>query len=101
MLKVGDKVYLHIGDIDKSINKVGFNKSRLCRITGLEPVRSEDNEKIGLYNLQAIYEDKTYNVLSNDKLWNISSADELVEVVKQSKYDNETIDAIVKVIYES
>ena len=46
MLNIGDKVYLHIGELENSINKVNFNKTRLCKITDIKPARIESGEEV-------------------------------------------------------
>lgn len=101
MLNINDKVYLHIGDLKKSIDKLGFNKTRLCKIIDIKPARTEAGEEIGVYVLKALFSDKTYKVMSNDNLWCMTSADKLTTIIKQSKYDEETITTIIELIYNA
>ncbi len=99
MLNINDKVYLHIGQLENSIDKANFNKSRLCKIIDIKPVRTESNKELGIYTLQALFEDNTYSVMSDDNLWQISPVEDLVEVIKRSKYDDETKASIIELIY--
>ena len=102
MLNKNDKVYLHIGDLKKSIDKSNFNKTRLCKIVDIKKTKHISGEMIGIYTLKAIYDnDREYTVMSNDKLWKISSMDSLIEAVKQSKYNPDTINAIIDLINNS
>ena len=101
MLTINDKVYLHIGDLSSSIAKVGFNKTRLCKIIDIKKGSTASNEEVGIYTLQAIYDDKTYYVMSNDKLWHMSDVSHLVETIKASAYDTDTIAKIIEVIFNS
>ena len=101
MLNIGDKVYLHIGELENSINKVNFNKTRLCRITDIKPARIESGEEVGIYTLQALFNEEEYNVMSNDNLWKMSSVEDLVEAIKKSKYDEDTIAAIIELVYNA
>ena len=102
MLNINDKVYLHIGDLKKSIDKSNFNKARLCRIISIKEAGIIAGEHVGVYTLKSIHDNnKMYTVMSNDNLWRISSVDELVEVIKQSKYKPEVIADIRDIIYNS
>ena len=101
MLNIGDKVYLHIGELENSINKVNFNKTRLCKIIDIKPARIESGEEVGIYTLQALFNEEEYNVMSNDNLWKMSSVEDLVEAIKKSKYDEDTIAAIIELIYSA
>ncbi len=102
MLNINDKVYLHIGDLGKSIDKSNFNKTRLCRIIDIKKAGTMAGEEVGVYTLKAIYDnDKTYTVMSNDNLWKMSSVDNLVDVIKKSKYDANIIAEIIDIIYNS
>lgn len=101
MLTINDKVYLHIGELKSSIDKVGFNKTRLCKIIDIQAGKDTANNEVGVYTLQAIHDSMTYSVVSNDKLWKMSGVEELVEIIKQSNYDHDTIAAIIDLIYYS
>ena len=102
MLNINDKIYLHIGELKTSINKSNFNKARLCRIIKIEEAKSTKGEIVGVYTLEAIYDNgRHYTVMSNDTLWKMSSVDDLVEAIKQSKYKPEVIADIIEVIYNS
>ena len=102
MLNINDKVYLHIGELGKSIDKSNFNKTRLCRIVDIKKAGTMAGEEVGVYTLKAIYDnDKLYTVMSNDNLWKMSSVDSLVEAIKQSKYKPEVIADIIDLIYNS
>ena len=101
MLNIGDKIYLHIGELDKSIEKANFNQSRLCKIVDIIPARTEKNEEVGIYKLKSIFTDNEYSVMSNDNLWRMSEVDKLVEVVKASpSLDDNTKEKIIEKIYE-
>lgn len=101
MLTINDKVYLHIGDLKESINKIGFNKTRLCKVIDMQTGKDTNNKPVGVYTLQAIHDTMIYNVVSNDKLWKMSGVEELEEAIKQSNYDDDTIAAIINTIYFS
>ena len=102
MLNINDKVYLHIGELGKSIDKSNFNKTRLCRIVDIKKAGTMAGEEVGVYTLKAIYDnDKLYTVMSNDNLWKMISVDSLVEAIKQSKYKPEVIADIIDLIYNS
>lgn len=102
MLNINDKVYLHIGDLGKSIDKSNFNKTRLCKIVEIKKAGTVAGEQVGVYTLRAIHDNnKIYTVMSNDNLWKMSSVDNLVDAVKKSKYNADTIAAIIELIYNS
>ena len=102
MLNINDKVYLHIGQLDRSINNSNFNKSRLCKILDIKQARAANGEQVGIYTLQAIHDkDRVYTVMSNDKLWKMSSVNDLKDVIKESKYDTKTIAEIIDLIDNS
>ena len=101
MLNIGDKVYLHIGELENSINKVNFNKTRLCKITDIKPAHIESGEEVGVYTLQALFNEEEYNVMSNDNLWRMSEVDKLIEVIKaSSSLDDSTKEKILEKIYK-
>ena len=39
--------------------------------------------------------------MSNDNLWKMSSVEDLVEAIKKSKYDEDTIAAIIELVYNA
>ena len=101
MLNIGDKIYLHIGELDRSIEKANFNQSRLCKIVDIVPARTEKNEEVGIYKLESIFTKNEYSVMSNDRMWRISEADKLMEVIKASpSLDDRTKEEILEKIYE-
>ena len=101
MLNIGDKIYLHIGELDRSIEKANFNQSRLCKIVDIVPARTEKNEEVGIYKLESIFTKNEYSVMSNDNLWRMSEVDKLVEVIKASpSLDDNTKEKIIEKIYE-
>lgn len=100
MLKVGDKVYLHVKELDVAIEKLGFNTARLCIIDKIETVQ-QGKEELGLYKLTNIDGSYNFSVMSNDKLWKMATASELAEVIKKSKrYDETTKEDLLKIILE-
>ena len=101
MLNINDKVYLHIKELKISIDKTGFNINRLCRVEAIEPVKSTSGEEIGLYKLRSIDGEKEYQVYSNDPIWKISKAEELVPIIKDChRYDNSLKEQFINKIYE-
>ena len=101
MLNIGDKIYLHIGELDKSIEKANFNQSRLCKIVDIIPARTEKNEEVGIYKLESIFTKNKYSVMSNDNLWRMSEVDKLIEVIKASpSLDDSTKEKILEKIYK-
>ena len=101
MLNIGDKIYLHIGELDKSIEKANFNQSRLCKIVDIIPARIEKNEEVGIYKLESIFTKNEYSVMSNDNLWRMSEVDKLIEVIKASpSLDDDTKEKILEKIYK-
>ena len=101
MLNIGDKIYLHIGELDKSIEKANFNQSRLCKIVDIIPARTEKNEEVGIYKLESIFTKNEYSVMSNDNLWRMSEVDKLIEVIKaSSSLDDNTKEKILEKIYK-
>ena len=101
MLNIGDKIYLHIGELDKSIEKANFNQSRLCKIVDIVPARTEKNEEVGIYKLESIFTKNEYSVMSNDNLWRMSEVDKLIEVIKaSSSLDDSTKEKILEKIYK-
>ena len=101
MLNIGDKIYLHIGELDRSIEKANFNQSRLCKIVDIIPARTEKNEEVGIYKLESIFTKNEYSVMSNDNLWRMSEVDKLIEVIKaSSSLDDSTKEKILEKIYK-
>ena len=101
MLNIGDKIYLHIGELDRSIEKANFNQSRLCKIVDIVPARTEKNEEVGIYKLESIFTKNKYSVMSNDNLWRMSEVDKLIEVIKaSSSLDDSTKEKILEKIYK-
>ena len=101
MLNIGDKIYLHIGELDRSIEKANFNQSRLCKIVDIVPARTEKNEEVGIYKLESIFTKNEYSVMSNDNLWRMSEVDKLIEVIKaSSSLDDSTKEKILEKIYK-
>lgn len=96
MLKIGDKVYLHIKKIDVSINSIGFNINRLCIVKDIEPVTVPGEENVGIYKLKSVNDDKEYTVMSNDKLWKMTQIADVVEAVKVSdKFDDQYKEQVI------
>ena len=101
MLNIGDKIYLHIGELDRSIEKANGNQSRLCKIVDIVPARTEKNEEVGIYKLESIFTKNEYSVMSNDNLWRMSEVDKLIEVIKASpSLDDSTKEKILEKIYK-
>ena len=48
MLKIDDKVYLHIKDLETSINRMGFNIDRLCKIKDISTAKDSNNNEVGI-----------------------------------------------------
>ena len=95
MLRIGDKVYLHIKDIETSINKMGFNINRLCTVKDITTAKDTGGNDVGIYVLKCVDSDKEYRVMSNDRMWKITDADKLVEIIKTSKsFDEQIIEKI-------
>ena len=101
MLKIDDKVYLHIKDLETSINRMGFNIDRLCKIKDISTAKDSNNNEVGIYTLKCVDSDKEYKIMSNDRMWRMSEADKLVEVIKASpSLDERTKEEILEKIYE-
>ena len=100
MLRVNDKVYLHLKDLDVSVNKLGFNIDRLCIIKDISIAKDSNGEDVGMYVLKSVHSDKEYKIMSNDRMWRMSEADKLVEVIKASpSLDERTKEEILEKIY--
>lgn len=100
MLRVNDKVYLHLKDLDVSVNKLGFNIDRLCIVKDISIAKDSNGEDVGMYVLKSVYSDKEYKIMSNDRMWRMSEADKLVEVIKSSpSLDERTKEEILERIY--
>ena len=100
MLRVNDKVYLHLKDLNVSVNKLGFNIDRLCIVKDISIAKDSNGEDVGMYVLKSVYSDKEYKIMSNDRMWRMSEADKLVEVIKSSpSLDERTKEEILERIY--
>lgn len=99
MLRENDKVYLHIGDLQNGINKVGYNKDRLCLVKEIKPVVLDNGEEAGMFILKAVNCDKEYRVLADDKIWIISPMEDLIEAIKVSNYDIQMKEQLLEEIY--
>lgn len=99
MLRVRDRVYLHIGDLKNGINKAGYNRDRVCEIKEIKPIVLDNGEEAGLYVLKAMHCDKEYKVLADDKIWIISPIEDLIEVIKISDYDVIIKEKILEELY--
>lgn len=100
MLRINDKVYLHLKDLDVSVNKLGFNIDRLCIVKDISIAKDSNGEDVGMYVLKSVYSDKEYKIMSNDRMWRMSEADKLVEVIKASpSLDERTKEEILERIY--
>ena len=100
MLNIGDKVYLHLKDIEISINKMGFNINRLCTIKEITTAKDTGGNDVGIYVLKCVDSDKEYRVMSNDRMWKMTDADKLAGIIKTSKsFDEQTKEQIIEKIY--
>ena len=100
MLRINDKVYLHLKDLDVSVNKLGFNIDRLCIVKDISIAKDSNGEDVGMYVLKSVHSDKEYKIMSNDRMWRMSEADKLVEVIKASpSLDERTKEEILEKIY--
>ena len=100
MLRVNDKVYLHLKDLDVSVNKLGFNIDRLCIVKDISIAKDSNREDVGMYVLKSVYSNKEYKIMSNDRMWRMSEADKLIEVIKASpSLDERTKEEILEKIY--
>ena len=100
MLRVNDKVYLHLKDLDVSVNKLGFNIDRLCIVKDISIAKDSNGEDVGMYVLKSVHSDKEYKIMSNDRMWRMSEADKLIEVIKASpSLDERTKEEILEKIY--
>ena len=100
MLRVNDKVYLHLKDLDVSVNKLGFNIDRLCIVKDISIAKDSNGEDVGMYVLKSVYSNKEYKIMSNDRMWRMSEADKLIEVIKASpSLDDKTKEEILEKIY--
>lgn len=101
MLRINDKVYLHIGDLSKGLSKVGYNKDRLCVVKEVKNVVLDNGEEAGIFILKALNCDKEYRVLAEDKIWKIATLEELIEGVKQSNYDAQMKEQLINDIFNN
>ena len=101
MLKIDDKVYLHIKDLETSINRMGFNIDRLCKIKDISTAKDSNNNEVGIYTLKCVDSDKEYRVMTNDRMWKMTDADQLIDIIKASvSLDEQTKEQIIEKIYE-
>ena len=100
MLNVNDKVYIHLKELEVSIDKMGFNIDRLCVIKEISTAKDTSGRDIGIYVLKCVDSDKEYRIMSDDRVWKITEASKLVEIIKNSnRYDVETKEQIIEKIY--
>lgn len=101
MLKINDKVYLHIKDLETSINRMGFNIDRLCKIKDISTAKDSNNNEVGIYTLKCVDSDKEYRVMTNDRMWKMTDANQLIDIIKASvSLDEQTKEQIIEKIYE-
>ena len=101
MLKINDKVYLHIKDLETSINRMGFNIDRLCKIKDISTIKDSNNNEVGIYTLKCVDSDKEYRVMTNDRMWKMTDANQLIDIIKASVgLDEQTKEQIIEKIYE-
>lgn len=101
MLKIDDKVYLHIKDLKTSINRMGFNIDRLCKIKDISTAKDSNNNEVGIYTLKCVDSDKEYRVMTNDRMWKMTDANQLIDIIKASvSLDEQTKEQIIEKIYE-
>ena len=101
MLKIDDKVYLHIKDLETSINRMGFNIDRLCEIKDISTAKDSNNNEVGIYTLKCVDSDKEYRVMTNDRMWKMTDANQLIDIIKASvSLDEQTKEQIIEKIYE-
>ena len=101
MLKIDDKVYLHIKDLETSINRMGFNIDRLCKIKDISTAKGSNNNEVGIYTLKCVDSDKEYRVMTNDRMWKMTDANQLIDIIKASvSLDEQTKEQIIEKIYE-
>ena len=101
MLKIDDKVYLHIKDLETSINRMGFNIDRLCKIKDISTAKDSNNNEVGIYTLKCVDSDKEYRVMTNDRMWKMTGANQLIDIIKASvSLDEQTKEQIIEKIYE-
>lgn len=99
MLNISDKVYMHIKDIEKTINNLGFNKERLCYVKSIDKVADSNGNMVEFYRLQCTESDKEYMVATDDKLWKLTPVDKVVDVIKFSPtFDQQTKEEIVTLL---
>ena len=101
MLKIDDKVYLHIKDLETSINRMGFNIDRLCKIKDISTAKDSNSNEVGIYTLECVDSDKEYRVMTNDRMWKMTDANQLIDIIKASvSLDEQTKEQIIEKIYE-
>ena len=101
MLKIDDKVYLHIKDLETSINRMGFNIDRLCKIKDISTAKDSNNNEVGIYTLKCVDSDKEYRVMTNDRMWKMTDANQSIDIIKASvSLDEQTKEQIIEKIYE-
>ena len=101
MLKIDDKVYLHIKDLETSINRMGFNIDRVCKIKDISTAKDSNNNEVGIYTLKCVDSDKEYRVMTNDRMWKMTDANQLIDIIKASvSLDEQTKEQIIEKIYE-
>ena len=101
MLKIDDKVYLHIKDLETSINRMGFNIDRLCKIKDISTAKDSNNNEVGIYTLKCVDSDKEYRVMTNARMWKMTDANQLIDIIKASvSLDEQTKEQIIEKIYE-
>ena len=63
MLKVNDKVYIHIKELKTSIDKMGFNTDRLCIVQSIETAKDVDGNDVGIYKYKSFSLSISYYLL--------------------------------------
>ena len=101
MLKVNDKVYIHIKELKTSIDKMGFNTDRLCIVQSIETAKDVDGNDVGIYKLKSVGSEKEYRIFTNDRVWKITEADKLIDIIKNSdSIDKQMKEQLLEKIYE-
>ena len=56
---------------------------------------------VGIYTLKCVDSDKEYRVMTNDRMWKMTDANQLIDIIKASvSLDEQTKEQIIEKIYE-
>lgn len=85
MVTNNDKVYVYMVNLENSIDKAGFSKSRLGTVASIETVKINGKEE-GQYTIKTD-DDKEWRITTNSITFKIATVEELIDTIKYSNVD--------------